>query len=125
MRNIRWGGATVLGAVLMVSGAAAADRPLHEIQITASRYAFDPAEIHVSAGEAVRLVIRSTGGVHGFAVPALKIDVLVPKSGEPATVEFTAPAPGRYEIACSELCGSGHGRMKAALLSSAPTRTGQ
>jgi hypothetical protein len=74
----------------------------------------------VSAGEAVRPVIRSTDGVHGFAIPTLKIDVLLPKSGEPATAEFTAPAPGRYEIACSEFCGGGHGRMKAACSASLP-----
>jgi cytochrome c oxidase subunit 2 len=115
----------VLAAALMVRGTAAADRSVHEIQITASRYAFDPVTIQVNAGEAVRLVIRSADGVHGFAIPTLKIDVLVPKGGDPATVEFTAPAPGRYEIACSEFCGSGHGRMKAALLSIAPTRTNQ
>jgi 3',5'-cyclic AMP phosphodiesterase CpdA len=30
---------------------------------------------------------------------ALKIDVTVPKGGGPATVEFTAPTAGRYEIA--------------------------
>jgi cytochrome c oxidase subunit 2 len=101
----------------MVTGTAAADRSVHDIQVTASRYAFDPVTIQVNAGEAVRLVIRSTDGAHGFAIPKLKIDVPVPKGGEPVTVEFTAPAAGRYEIACSEFCGSGHGQMKAALLS--------
>jgi cytochrome c oxidase subunit 2 len=123
MRNIRWGGATALAAVLMVRGTAAADRPIHEIQITASRYAFDPVTIQMTAGEPVRVVIRSTGGVHGFSIPKLKIDVQVPKSGDPVTVEFTAPAAGRYEIACSEFCGSGHGQMKAALISVAPVTT--
>jgi len=39
-------------------------------------------------------------------------------------VEFTAPRAGRYEIACSEFCGSGHGQMKAALVSVAATPTG-
>jgi cytochrome c oxidase subunit 2 len=123
MRNIRWGGATALVALLMVSATAAADRPVHEIQITASRYAFDPATIQVNAGEPVRVVIRSTDGVHGFSIPKLKIDVQVPKGGDPVTVEFTAPAAGRYEIACSEFCGSGHGQMKAALISVAPVTT--
>ena len=123
MRNIRWGGATALAAVLMVTGTAAADRPIHEIQITASRYAFDPVTIQVNAGEPVRVVIRSTDGVHGFSIPNLKIDVQVPKSGDPVTVEFTAPAVGHYEIACSEFCGSGHGHMKAALISVAPVST--
>ena len=123
MRTIRWGEAMALAAVLMVRGTAAADRSVHEIQITASRYAFEPVTIHVNAGEPVRVVIRSTDGVHGFSIPTLKIDVQVPKGGDPVTVEFTAQAAGRYEIACSEFCGSGHGHMKAALVSVGPTQT--
>ena len=123
MRNIRWGGATALAAVLMVGATAAADRSIHEIQITASRYAFQPVTIQVNAGERVRVVIRSTDGVHGFSIPALKIDVQVPKGGDPVAVEFTAPAAGRYDIACSEFCGSGHGHMKAVLVSAGPTQT--
>ena len=115
----------MLAAVLMVRGAAAADRPFHEIQITARRYTFEPVTIHVNVGEPVRVVIRSTDGVHGFSIPKLKIDVQVPKGGESVTVEFTAPAAGRYEIeiGCSEFCGSGHGQMKAALVSVGPTQT--
>ena len=123
LRNIRWAGAPVLAAALMVRGAATADRPIHEIQITARRYAFEPVTIQVNAGEPVRVVMRSTDGVHGFSIPKLKIDVPVPKGGESVTVEFTAPAAGRYEIACSEFCGSGHGQMKAALVSVGPTQT--
>jgi cytochrome c oxidase subunit 2 len=109
--------------MLMVRATAAADRSLHEIQITASRYAFDPVAIQVSAGEPVRIVIRSKDGVRGFSIPRLKIDVQVPKSGDPVTVDFTAPPAGRYEIACSEFCGTGHGQMKAALVSIGPTQT--
>ena len=123
MRNIRWSEATALAAVLMVSGTAASDRSIHEIQITASRYAFDPVTIQMNAGEPVRIVIRSKDGVHGFSIPKLKIDVQVPKSGDPVTVELTAPPAGRYEIACSEFCGIGHGQMKAALVSLGPTQT--
>lgn len=123
MPHIRWAGAITVAAFLMMRGAVAADRPVHVIQITASRYAFDPIATQVSAGEPVRIVIRSTDGVHGFAIPKLKIDVPVPKSGEPVTVEFIAPAAGQYEIACSEFCGRGHGQMKAALVSIGPTQT--
>ena len=123
MRNLRWGAATALAAVLLVRDAAAADRSVHEIQVTASRYAFDPVTIQVNAGEPVRIVIRSKDGVHGFSIPKLKIDVTVPKGGDPVTVEFMAPTAGRYEIACSEFCGSGHGQMKAALVSVGPTQT--
>jgi cytochrome c oxidase subunit 2 len=122
-RHIRWGGATALAAVLMVTSTAAADRPVHAIAVTASRYAFDPVTMQVSAGEPVRVMIRSTDGVHGFSIPKLTIDVQVPKGGDPVTVEFTAPPAGRYEIACSEFCGRGHSQMKAALISVGPTQT--
>ena len=113
----------MLAAVLMVRGAAAADRPVHEIQITARRYTFEPVTIQVNVGEPVRVVIRSTDGVHGFSIPKLKIDVQVPKGGESVTVEFTAPAAGRYEIACSEFCGTGRGQMQAPLISIGPIQT--
>jgi cytochrome c oxidase subunit II len=123
MRNIRWGSVIIAAVVLMLGRAAAADQPVHEIQVTASRFAFDPSTIQVNAGEPVRIVIRSKDGVHGFAIRKLTIDVQVPKGGDPATVEFTAPPAGRYEIDCSEFCGIGHGRMKAALVSVAATAT--
>ena len=38
-------------------------------------------------------------------------------SGNAVTAEFTAPAPGQYSIACSEMCGRGHRHMKATLVS--------
>lgn len=98
---------------------ATAGGPVHEIQVVASKYAFDPATIEVTAGEPVRLVIRSADRVHGFAIRDLKIDLQVP-GGDAVTAEFTAPPAGRYEIACSEYCGTGHGHMKAALVSVAP-----
>ena len=96
--------------------------PVHEVQVLAKQFAFEPAVIQVTEGEAVRLVIRSADRAHGFAIHAMKIDVQVPRSGN-VVVEFTAPRAGRYEIACSEFCGSGHGQMKAALVSVAATQT--
>jgi heme/copper-type cytochrome/quinol oxidase subunit 2 len=53
----------------------------------------------------------------------LKIALHIPDSGEPVTVEFTAPAAGEDEIACSEFCGRGHGQMKTALVSVSATKT--
>jgi len=120
---MQWGGAIIAAAVLTVGGTAAERQPVHEIQVTASRFAFDPPTIQVSAGEAVRIVVRSNDGVHGFSIPKLKIDLQVPKRGDPATLEFTAPPAGRYEIACSVFCGVGHGQMKAALVSIGPIQT--
>ena len=101
----------------------ASDQPVHEVQIVASKFVFEPSTIEVTAGEPVRLVVRSKDGTHGFSIPKLKVDVIVPKTGDAVTVEFTAPPAGRYEIACSEFCGSGHGQMKAALISVAAVTT--
>ena len=90
--------------------------------MVAKQFAFEPAVIQVTAGEPVRLVIRSADRVHGFAIRDLKIDVQIPRTGE-VVVEFTAPRAGRYEITCSEFCGSGHEQMKAALVSVVATQT--
>jgi hypothetical protein len=62
------------------------------------------------------------GGVDGFAIRDLKVDVKIPRSGEAVSVEFIAPPAGKYEISCSEYCGSGHERMKAVLVSAAATQ---
>ena len=119
----KWGGAIAVAAVLVSHHMAAADLPVHEVQVLAGKFAFDPPTIQVTTGEPVRLVIRSKDTVHGFSIPKLKIEVRVPKGGDPVMVEFVAPPPGRFEIACSEFCGSGHGQMKAALVSVAPLTT--
>ncbi|MGE5837514.1 MAG: cupredoxin domain-containing protein [Acidobacteriota bacterium] len=91
--------------------------PVHEVQVVAKKYTYEPATIEVTAGEAVRLVIHSDDTTHGFAIKKMKVNLVVPKGGQAVTAEFTAPAPGRYEIACSEFCGLGHHGMKAALVS--------
>ena len=116
-------GMALLATALTGSRTAAAGQPVHEIQVVASRFTFEPASIQVVAGESVRLVVRSKDGSHGFAIPKLKIDLHIPDNGEPVTADFTAPAAGEYEIACSEFCGRGHAQMKAALVSVGPTRT--
>ena len=113
--------ATIAGRGLVRAESIAVTRnPGHEVQVVAKQFAFEPGVIQVTAGEPVRLVIRSADRVHGFAIRELNIDVQIPRSGN-VVVEFTAPRAGRYEIACSEFCGSGHGHMKAAIVSVAAT----
>ena len=110
-----------VAAAMLLSPGALVHHPVHEVPVVASKFMFEPAAIEVSAGESVRLVLRSKDTVHGFSIPTLNIDVQIPKSGgDPVIVEFVAPPPGRFDIACSEFCGSGHGHMKAALISIAP-----
>jgi len=113
-------GAAIL--TVAASGASTA-QPIHEVNVVAKKFSFEPATIQVVAGEPVRLVVRSADVTHGFSIRELKIDLRVPQGGEPVVAEFTAPPAGRYEVSCSEFCGSGHGQMKTALVSVAPTTT--
>jgi len=110
-------------AVGLASPAAIIHPPVHEVQVVARKFAFEPATIQVTSGERVRLVVRSNDTVHGFAIRDLKIDLQLPRDGSPVVAEFIAPPAGRYEVACSEFCGNGHGQMKAALVSVAPAST--
>lgn len=107
--------------LLPPAGAAGGERGLHvhEVRVVANKFAFEPAVIEVTAGEHVRLVIQSADTVHGFSIPALHLDVHIPRRSE-VTVEFDAPPVGRFDIKCSEFCGGGHGRMRGTLLSVAP-----
>jgi len=115
--------ATTVGLIAAVPIVSPAQRPLHEIQIEAKKFEFTPAVIEVTAGEQVRLVLHSTDTTHGFQIKDLKLDLEIPKSGKSVTAEFTAPPPGRYAVACSNVCGRGHRQMKAALVSVAAQRS--
>jgi cytochrome c oxidase subunit 2 len=111
-----------VAAALIASRPAMAAQSVHELHVVASKYQFTPSTIQVTAGEQVRLILSSTDTVHGFSIPKLKIDTQIPKGGGEVVVEFVAPAAGRYEIACSEFCGIGHGHMKATLVSTSTTQ---
>jgi cytochrome c oxidase subunit 2 len=102
---------------------AIAENPVHVVQVVAKKFTFEPAVIQVTTGEPVLLVIRSADTAHGFAIRELQIDIKVPRGGEAVTAGFIAPPAGRYEVSCTEFCGSGHGQMKAALVSVAATPT--
>jgi hypothetical protein len=65
----------------------------------------------------------NTTGTPPSPIPPYEECIAVSKTGDPVSVEFIAPAAGQYPIACSEFCGSGHGQMKAALLSVAAVTT--
>jgi cytochrome c oxidase subunit 2 len=63
----------------------------------------------------VELILRSKDVTHSFWVPPLRFKQdLVP--GMSIHVHFTANKVGKYELACAELCGQLHYKMKAYLL---------
>ena len=90
--------------------------PARTIEVTASRFRFDPPAIELQEGERVLLLLRSADGTHGFSIKDYDLKTKIPKGGEVVRVQLVASKVGSFEIACSEYCGSGHRRMKGTLL---------
>lgn len=70
------------------------------------------AELALPVNRPVELLLSSQDVVHSFYVRELRVQQdMVP--GMQIPVEFTPTRIGRYEIACTQLCGLGHYRMRA------------
>lgn len=70
--------------------------------------------LRVPVGKPVVLTMRARDVIHSFWIPnfRVKMDVL---PGSTHQVWFQAVKTGTYEIACAELCGLGHYRMRGLL----------
>jgi heme/copper-type cytochrome/quinol oxidase subunit 2 len=86
------------------------------IDVTASRFEFEPATISVAQGDRVRLRLHSADRSHAFAIEAFRVAALIPRGGETISVEFAADRVGTFAFTCSEYCGTGHSRMKGSLI---------
>ncbi|WP_181182686.1 cytochrome c oxidase subunit II [Mesorhizobium sp. B3-1-9] len=77
---------------------------------TPSRILTTANEIHIPAGEPVRLLLTSTDVIHSFWVPSLsgKLD-LIP--GHMNVLDIKADKPGVYRGQCAEFCGAQHANM--------------
>lgn len=85
------------------------------INISATNWDFSPATITVKKGEKVQLIITADKGTHGFAIPALSMNVRV-EEGQSATVDLPTDQAGTYDAFCSVPCGEGHKEMKATVI---------
>jgi cytochrome c oxidase subunit 2 len=92
------------------------DGDVKTIDVTASRFRFEPATISVTEGDSVRLRLHSADRSHAFAIKAFRVKALIPKGGETVTVEFVADLAGTFAFTCSEYCGTGHSQMKGTLV---------
>ena len=69
----------------------------------------------IPLGKPVELILRSKDVIHNIWVPQLRFKQdLMP--GMAIRVHFTANTPGKYELACAELCGQLHFKMKSYML---------
>lgn len=71
-------------------------------------------QFHFPAYEPVIVRLESEDVIHSFFVPELRVKQdAVP--GMTIPIWFEATATGEFQIACAELCGLGHYRMRASV----------
>jgi cytochrome c oxidase subunit 2 len=65
----------------------------------------------IPVNRAVRIILKTKDVTHAFFVPRFRVKQdAVPGMAIPLT--FTATKPGEYELACAELCGMQHYKMR-------------
>lgn len=76
-------------------------------------------ELHVPLGKPTLLQMTSKDVIHSFFVPEFRVKQdVVPGLTSPLWFEPTAP--GRYEIGCAQLCGTGHYVMRGDVVVHTP-----
>jgi len=107
------------GVALVRAGAAqGASAEPRVIEMTAHRFAYEPNEIALKAGERVVVAIRSLDFVHGMNIPDLGMRLdLVP--GRVTRLELQPKAAGVIDFVCDNFCGDGHEEMHGRFIVSA------
>ena len=94
-----------------------------EILVTVARYEFAPGgpsspPIRLQAGSRYRITFHTADTEHGIsAIPQLGVAeaAIAPGSDYVVEVSPTAAQRGRYNFACTRVCGAGHGGMYGAI----------
>ena len=90
----------------------------HEVQVTGQKWQWlftypngvVSPDLHMPAGEATRLTMRSEDVIHSLYIPAFRAKMdAVP--GRYSKLWFTPTEPGQHQIFCAEYCGTGHSSM--------------
>jgi cytochrome c oxidase subunit 2 len=73
------------------------------------------SELHLPINRPVVIQLSSKDVIHSFGVPAMRVKQdAIP--GVLSPVWFTPTVLGNFEIACSQLCGLGHYRMRGVIV---------
>ena len=68
-------------------------------------------QLHIPVNTPIRIELSSFDVVHSFSLPEMRVKQdAIP--GMVIPLSFTATATGEWEIACAQLCGLGHYRMR-------------
>lgn len=94
------------------------------VTVTARQFAWEftypdtnvaSGDLRVPVGRQIRLDMRSPDVIHSFYVPEVRVKQdVVP--GRTTHMIFDTTKTGTYPIICAELCGAGHGLMRANLI---------
>lgn len=76
-------------------------------------------QLNVPVNKTVYIALSGEDVIHSFFIPHARVKQdVVP--GRQTAVWFTPTKPGKYEIPCAELCGTGHSGMKGELVVHTP-----
>lgn len=99
------------------SGAAVADVEASEevdVDITAKKYRFEPNEVKVKKGSAVKLSVKSIDADFGFSLDEYGVFIDL-NPGETGSLRFTADEAGEFTFSCSD-CDGKETVMKGKLI---------
>jgi cytochrome c oxidase subunit 2 len=99
-----------LMTLALFAAPARAEGAPRRIEVTAKRFAFEPADITLKKGQPAVIVLKSVDVPHGLRFRDLNVAVRVGAGGT-ATVQFTPQKTGDFVGHCYVFCGSGHGSM--------------
>ncbi len=73
-------------------------------------------QLHVPVRRPVVVHLTSADVIHSFFIPSFRIKQDAVPGMEGVRVWFEATDAGEYPLACAELCGLGHYRMRASVI---------
>ena len=76
---------------------------------------FSTTEMVVPVGKPVHIYLHSRDVIHSFYVPEFRLYQAAVPGRTIAWVWFETTRTGNFELACSQICGSGHYNMKAPI----------
>ena len=76
---------------------------------------FTSTEFVIPFGKPIHIVLNSRDVIHSFYVPWFRLYQDAVPGRTISWVWFKVERPGNFELACSQLCGTGHYNMKAPI----------
>jgi cytochrome c oxidase subunit 2 len=76
---------------------------------------FTSTELVIPFGKPVNIVLNSRDVIHSFYVPFFRLYQDAVPGRTISWVWFRVERPGNFELACNQLCGTGHYNMKASI----------